>query len=153
MSDLGTVPGINPLEGLSAAWGINSKTQIVGNSATCDFSVFDAFLWEKGSMTDLNTLVPSGSALHLFNAVYISDRGEITGFGFLPNGDVHTFLLIPCDENHSDSECEDDGEGTAVVQGETNQRPNVILPEDVRKLIRQRPGSRYRIPGLGTPKN
>jgi probable HAF family extracellular repeat protein len=145
MSDLGTVPGINPLEGLSSAWGINSKTQIVGNSATCDFSVFDAFLWEDGSMVDLNTLISPGSALHLALPVYISDLGEITGLGFLPNGDVHTFLLIPCDESHSDSKCENGGGGAAKAD-ETNQRPNIVVPESVRRMLRQRLGSQYHIP-------
>jgi len=100
MRDLGSVPGIDPLDGLSAANSINSKTQIVGESNSCDGSIDDAFLWEKGSMADLNTLVPAGSTLQLFNAVYITDRGEITGFGILANGNVHTFLLIPCDEHH-----------------------------------------------------
>ena len=104
MSDLGTVPGINPLQGLSSAWGINSKTQIVGNSATCDFTIFDGFLWENGSMVDLNTLTPPDSVLHVELPVYISDRGEITGLGSLPDGDVHSFLLIPCDENHPNVE-------------------------------------------------
>jgi hypothetical protein len=42
--------------------------------------------------------------MHLLWAVYINDRSEITGYGVLPNGDRHTFLLIPCDENHADVE-------------------------------------------------
>jgi probable HAF family extracellular repeat protein len=148
MRDLGTVPGIDPLKGLSAAVGINSKTQIVGESDTCDFSVADAFLWEKGSMVDLNTLIPADSAMHLLLALFINDRGEITGLGLLPDGDVHTFLLIPCDENHDDSQCEGERGGTAVPRGETNQRPNVVLPENVRRMLRQRLGSRYHIPGI-----
>jgi len=45
-----------------------------------------------------------------------------------PNGDQHALLLIPCDENQGDSECEDEGEGTADAGGETSQRPNVVLP-------------------------
>jgi hypothetical protein len=53
---------------------------------------------------DLNTLIPRGSALHLFKGVDINDRGEIAGFGGLSNGDIHAFLLIPCDENHPDSQ-------------------------------------------------
>jgi probable HAF family extracellular repeat protein len=104
MKDLGIVPGIDPLQGASGATGINSKTQIVGESNSCDFSIDDAFLWENGSMADLNTLIPPDSSMHLLWAVYINDRGEITGFGVLPNRDVHTFLLIPCDENHADVE-------------------------------------------------
>jgi probable HAF family extracellular repeat protein len=122
-TDLGTVPGINPRKGGSFAWGINSKTQIVGNSATCDYSVFDAFLWENGSMADLNTLVPPDSALHLFWAVYISDRGEITGFGTLPNGDVHTALLIPCEGD--DDGCQGENP-TGLTQN--NPTPAAQLP-------------------------
>jgi hypothetical protein len=58
-----------------------------------------------------------GSGLYVFLATYISDRGEIAASGVLPNGDQHAVLLIPCDENHhGDSECEDEGEGTAVSE-------------------------------------
>src|SRR5256885_5647684 len=28
--------------------------------------------------------------------IFINDRGEISGFGTLPNGDQHAFLMIPC---------------------------------------------------------
>jgi probable HAF family extracellular repeat protein len=146
MRDIGTVPGIHPLEGLSAANGINSKTQIVGISNTCDNSVFDAFLWEKGSMVDLNTLIPPDSAMHLVVAFDINDREEITGFGLLPNGDLHTFLLIRCDEGHGDSKCGHGGGDAAIAGGETNHRPNVVVPENVRRMLRQRLGSRYQIP-------
>jgi hypothetical protein len=31
---------------------------------------------------------------------FINDRREITGLGVLPNGDLHAFLMIPCDEDH-----------------------------------------------------
>ena len=36
----------------------------------------------------------------LGGATGINDRAEITGVGLLANGDLHVFLLIPCDENH-----------------------------------------------------
>jgi probable HAF family extracellular repeat protein len=133
MQDLGTVPGIDPLDGLSAANGINSKTQIVGISNTCDNSINDAFLWEKGSMADLNNLVPPNSALHLLVAFDINDREEITGFGVLPNGDAHTFLLIPCDENHADVEgCEydmvDEAAATRQSSASAMQEPTTTTP-------------------------
>jgi probable HAF family extracellular repeat protein len=68
-TDLGTVPGINPLDGGSTGWSINSKTQIVGISTTCDFSIVDAFLWEDGGpMIDLNTLIASGTRSRLLPA-------------------------------------------------------------------------------------
>jgi hypothetical protein len=48
-------------------------------------------------MVDLNDLV-SGPDMTLTGG-FINDRGEITGFGVLVNGDFHAFLMIPCDEN------------------------------------------------------
>jgi probable HAF family extracellular repeat protein len=151
MRDIGTVPGIDPLDGLSAANGINSKTQVVGISNTCDNSVIDAFLWQKGSMADLNNLVPPDSAMHLLVAFDINDREEITGFGVLPNGDVHTFLLIPCDENHrgNDSNRGDDGCGYDTVDADTvaQFRPAQITepsPPTSAKLIKTEGMTRYR---------
>lgn len=84
-------------------FSINATAQVVGLSVPgCDFNnetAFRAFLWQPGMpMVDLNTLIPPGSALHLSAPGTINDRGEITGFGLLPNGDVHAFLLIPCGE-------------------------------------------------------
>jgi probable HAF family extracellular repeat protein len=143
MMDLGTIAGtLN-----SEADFINSKSQIVGHSFACDFSVFDAILWENGSMVDLNTLIPHDSPFHLYSTSFVDDRGVIAAFGSLANGDRHALLLIPCDEDHGDSECEDEGEGTGVVRGETNQELNV-LPENVRKLLRQRMARRYHIRGF-----
>src|SRR5438552_6669975 len=137
MMDLGTVDGISN----SGANFINSKTQIVGFSFACDFSALTAFLWEKGSIVDLNTLVSPNSQFYLYWAGFIDDRGEIGAFGALSNGDSHAVLLVPCDENQTNTEgCEDHTEDGAEVQGETNQRPNVILPEYVRKMLRERLG-------------
>lgn len=88
----------------SFASSINAKTQIVGASITDDCN-FDnnsrAFFWEGGAIFDLNTLIPAGSALHLQWARSINDRGEIAGTGLDADGNVHAFLLIPCDKNHS----------------------------------------------------
>jgi probable HAF family extracellular repeat protein len=144
MQDLGTFLGLP----LSLANGINTKGQVVGFSQ--DFSGNTiALLWQNGVMTDLNTLIPAGSPFFLVEALTINSRGEIGGYAFnASTGEVHAFLLTPCDENHGDSECEDEGERVAVAQGETNQRPNVVLPENARKLLQQRLSSRYHFPGL-----
>jgi probable HAF family extracellular repeat protein len=92
MIDLGTVAG----QPLSTAEGINSHTQIVGDS------LGNGWLWENGSIVDLNTLVPSNSTVHVAGAVAINDRGEIVAEGFPSNGDDHVVVLIPCDDDHPD---------------------------------------------------
>jgi probable HAF family extracellular repeat protein len=78
---------------------INSRGQIVGEESYTDCQGGTggrAWIWENGGpMVDLNTLIPPGSKLRLVEAQYINDRGEIAGFGVLPNGDGHAFLLIP----------------------------------------------------------
>ena len=110
--DLGAIPGLTDR---SIAWGINSKPQIVGISISCDFSVVDAFLWENGGpMVDLNTLSAPESTLHLFQALSINERGDISGLGVLPSGDIHAFLLIPC--GRGSLACRDAAASTVVKQ-------------------------------------
>jgi probable HAF family extracellular repeat protein len=124
MTDLGTVEDDN----CSTAWGINARGQIVGTSsistASGECTAVRAFLWEHGGpMIDLNTRIPADSGLHLVVALSINDRGEIAGIGVPPSVSVddvqtlgHAFLLIPCDQDHSDSEgCGDTAEGTTAV--------------------------------------
>jgi len=100
ITNLGTVDG----DLCSAAHSLNASGQVVGESAVdCTFSTVHAFLWENnGPMVDLNSLIPPGSGMQLAVASSINDLGEIDGNGVLPNGDIHGFLLIPCDENHPD---------------------------------------------------
>ena len=100
MADLGALAG-SPI---SQANFINSRSQVVGDSMPCDFSAVTAFLWENGSLVDLNTLIPPSTPFSVFTASFISDQGEIAAFGALANGDQHAVLLIPCDENHPDVE-------------------------------------------------
>jgi probable HAF family extracellular repeat protein len=97
-TDLGTVGN----DACSFAGEINAKTQVVGVSKfTCDpESGTRAFLWERGSIFDLNILIPHGSTLYLQSAYAINDQSEIGGQGVDGNGNQHAFLLIPCDENH-----------------------------------------------------
>ena len=97
MTDLGDLPGFPR----SRADFINSRTQIVGAVFPCDFSAAIGFLWENGAMVDLNALVPPDAPVQVFWAAYISDRGEIVAYA-LPRGtlQLHTVLLLPCDENH-----------------------------------------------------
>jgi hypothetical protein len=64
----------------------------------------------------------------LFKGVDINERGEIAGFGGLPNGDVHAFLLIPCDEDHAQNEgCEQDATITTAATRRP-MSPNQSIP-------------------------
>jgi probable HAF family extracellular repeat protein len=97
--DLGAVDG----DDCSWAWALNSSDQVVGISVPfCDLSMARAFLWEKGEMVDLNTLIPPDSTLRLVYAMAINEAGEIGGLGVPPgvspaDAEVlgHAFILIP----------------------------------------------------------
>ena len=103
IANLGTVDG----DPCSVANGINGGGQIVGDSSPSCFSsnANHAVLWENDLPgVDLNTLIHPDAGMQLAVAFSINDRGEIDGNGLLPNGNQHAFLLIPCDDNHSDFE-------------------------------------------------
>ena len=93
-----------------------------------------AALWQNGLMTDLNTLTAPGS-LYLVYPTHINDLGEITGQAFdQNNGATPAFLAIPnCDADNGES-------GSAALQVADNPTPKVVLPENIRKQLRQRRG-------------
>lgn len=72
MTDIGELPRGT---GLSRAFDINNKGQIVGTSETPDGT--EGFLYERGEMVPLGTL-PGGSVLTEPHA--INDRGQIVGY-------------------------------------------------------------------------
>ncbi len=135
MTDLGTLPGMTIY---SQGNAINDNGQVVGIS--CGESGCLAFLWQNGVMTDLNALIPAGSPLVLCEAAGINSHGAIAGVGFEPSiGELHAFLATPS-EGEAASES-----GAPVARPETGERPKLILPENVRKLLQQR----LRFGGLG----
>ncbi|HTH48404.1 MAG TPA: immunoglobulin domain-containing protein, partial [Candidatus Limnocylindria bacterium] len=88
LEDLGTLGGTS-----SSAYDLNATDQVVGTSTTASGEAH-AFVWQGGVMTDLNTLLPSGSGWVLTRANAINDLGQIVGTGIL-NGTAHAFLLSP----------------------------------------------------------
>jgi uncharacterized membrane protein len=94
------------------AYSVNARDQVVGVTEVCTFvesgdgcraAVYNAFLWEQGSLVDLQTLLLPGSGIRFtsgHSAYNINDRGEIAAEGVLPNGNTRAVLLIPCDGNH-----------------------------------------------------
>jgi probable HAF family extracellular repeat protein len=107
MVDLGTLEG----DPCSLGFSVNATGQVVGISgfqqdlAGCNSGqTIRAFLWEDGSMVDLNALIPPDSSLYLQSPETINDLGEIAGVGLDSNGNQHAFLAIPCDRNHPNIE-------------------------------------------------
>jgi probable HAF family extracellular repeat protein len=90
MQDLGTLSG----DVASASISINDAGSVVGASLDAKFNP-RAFLWEKGVMTDLNTLIAGHSPLYLLTGCSINSRGEITGLGMTSTGEIHTYLATP----------------------------------------------------------
>jgi probable HAF family extracellular repeat protein len=99
ITDLGVIGN----DQCSDATAINAEGQVVGisiSSCTAEEPTFRAFLWAAGSIFDLNSLIPPGSALYLQITNAINDRSEIAGTGVDGSGNEHAFLLIPCDGDH-----------------------------------------------------
>lgn len=137
ITDLGAVDQ----DTFSFASAINSTTQIVGASVPGnDFTEARAFLWENGSISDLNTLIPPRSSLHLQWAEGINDHGEIAGSGLDTAGNVHVFLLIPCISN-SPSDCQEVFAGTtSATRGSYGAAPKQpgSNQNSIQQLLRRR---------------
>jgi probable HAF family extracellular repeat protein len=124
-------------DGNSLAWGINNLGQVVGQSVGATSA--RAFLYQNGTITDLNALTSPDSALYLLLANDINDRGEITGFALdSTTGDTVGFLAVP-------------EPGTGAEQpsaaGHTTSRSIEIPPN----LLRQMPGfGRFALGAIGT---
>jgi probable HAF family extracellular repeat protein len=142
IADLGILPGLFS----SGAAGINIKSQIVGQSCNTDLSVCTGFFWQNDLMTDLNNLIPAGSPLFLFEPTSINARGQIVGAALDTNTfEVRAFLATPSIGTAASS--------ASAAAGKISGSLDTILPENVRKMLRQRLGHRYQIPGLEIPKD
>jgi probable HAF family extracellular repeat protein len=117
---------------------------VAGSAETPDtdpnsgFAIIHAFLWEKGVLTDLNTLIPANSGLQLIEAFGINAHGQIVAGAFeFSTGNVHAVLLTPHESTSMN-------QGTAsAAPAEIAGRPRVILSESVRNLLQ------IAIPGSG----
>jgi probable HAF family extracellular repeat protein len=92
----GTMQDLPPTGGApcSNAYVVNARGQAVGNDTDCQGNSLAAVLWEHGAAYDLNTLI-GRFPVHLAEAFYISNRGQIACLGTLPNGDLRVVLLVP----------------------------------------------------------
>jgi probable HAF family extracellular repeat protein len=92
----GQLTDLTPNAEEASAFDINDSGEVVGFISTRSRS--SAFLWEEGTLTDLNRLIPADLGWILNYARAINACGEIVGSGSL-NGVPHGFKLQPIDEN------------------------------------------------------
>ncbi len=86
----------------SIALDINNHGVAVGGSGSITLSgsaYAHAFVWQKGTMSDLNAMIPAGSPLTLNVAYTINQAGVIAGFGTTSTGDTHAFVLVPASDS------------------------------------------------------
>lgn len=76
---------------------INNDGEIVGFSDTGFFPIGTPYLYEAGSITDLNSVVSEVPGT-LINAFDINDEGQIVGGYRTSDGAEHGYLLTPCPE-------------------------------------------------------
>jgi probable HAF family extracellular repeat protein len=75
---------------------INNQGQIVGYSRV-DASTDHAFIWENGTMTDLNDFIAPSSGWELVVAYGINERSQIVGWGVKDGEPYYAyFLCLPC---------------------------------------------------------
>lgn len=91
--DLGTLSG----DAVSYAYSINNRAQIVGQSCKPGCAGSRAFLYQNGTMYDLNGLLDSASSAYaLIFANDINDEGQIAGLAVNQNtGSIVAFRLVP----------------------------------------------------------
>lgn len=77
----------------SGGYAINVHDEVVGMTARAD-GEYVAFRWRNGTLVDLNTVLPAGSAWFLQSASDVDDNGVIVGRGRL-NGESRAFALTP----------------------------------------------------------
>ena len=120
LQGLGFLPG----HGLSEAFGINERRQVVGLSCTAEVTDCRAFLWQNGVMVDLNQLVELEAGVRLTHAMDINDAGAITGRALNANtNQLPAYIATPTQP----------GVALAAVR---KRLPAITLPADlVREIV------------------
>jgi uncharacterized membrane protein len=91
MVSLGSLPGYD----WCGAADINDHSAVIGN-CTDDDETDATFLWQNGSIWNLNDLVQSETSVGVLRVWAMNNRGQITGWGLVPGASV-ALLLTPID--------------------------------------------------------
>jgi probable HAF family extracellular repeat protein len=94
----GVMTALNVPSSEAYAGDINDFGVIVGSMrAAGGTSNFHAYVYADGVATNLNSLIPAGSGLHLSVAYGINNSGQIVGYAYDSRFTYHAFLLTPVD--------------------------------------------------------
>ena len=86
----------------SYAVDINDSGVVVGTMrAGGGISHWHAYIYADGVVTNLNSLIPAGSGLHLLYANGINNAGQIVGAAYDARASYHAFLLTPVAPGHA----------------------------------------------------
>jgi uncharacterized membrane protein len=79
----------------------------VGGEWNANFFWSNAFIWQNGVMTNLNTQFPASANLYATFAAKINNRGQIGGMAIVcagpHQGEMHAFLATPVQQSMSES--------------------------------------------------
>ena len=102
----------------NSATDINDAGQIVGMMQTAVSAPNNGYVYENGLATDLNSLIPSGSGLHITMANAINNAGQIVGTAVDAAGRTHAVLLNPAPAGMPSLSIGD----VSVIEGNTGTR-------------------------------
>ncbi len=167
MTDLGllhddTAGNADSVNARDQAVGVTVPCAKVNPDDSCEGPIYHSFLWENGSIVELQTLVVPGSGITLScaqcgEAAYnINDSGEIAGQAVLSDGNFRVVLLIPCDENHPNVQgCDYSLVNAAAVQSSAAHIPTAnatLTPSEMQDRVRALQTKRNRRSGVPAPK-
>jgi probable HAF family extracellular repeat protein len=95
MTDLGTLGGT-----ASVAIAINASGTVLGDADTTGDTAADPFIYSKGTMTDLYSLLPP--SITNLTVTGINDRGQIVGYGDDFQNEYFGALLLTPSGDHSE---------------------------------------------------
>ena len=119
------------------AGDINDAGVVVGTMrAAGGFSKWHAWVYVDGSVTNLNTLIPAGTGLHIAYANAINNEGQIAATAFDAQGQYHAVLLTP-GEGPAPAPTVSIGDVT-VTEGATGTRTAVLRANDLADVQQRR---------------